>query len=254
VAQWQEKALREAKLDTDWTTPNEEYEAAARGFLAAIMTEARGAALRAQIAAFARKIGAAGAVNGLAQTLLKLTVPGLPDLYQGTEFWDLSLVDPDNRRPVDFAARAEGLRRAPLPDLAASWRSGRIKQAVIARTLALRGASPRLIAEGQYVPIRVSGARAAHVIAFARKLDTQVAIVAVSRCVARLLPGDDTLTVPAAAWQDTRIELPNGVLTGPMHDHLAGTIPPLEDNGFAAAALFAALPITLLVSGDAVAT
>ncbi len=88
--------------------PTKSYEGAARGFLAAIMTEARGAALRTQIAAFARKIGAAGAVNGLAQTLLKLTVPGVPDLYQGTEFWDLSLVDPDNRRPVDFKARREG--------------------------------------------------------------------------------------------------------------------------------------------------
>ncbi len=125
----------------------------------------------------------------------------------------------------------------------------RIKQAVIARTLALRTASPKLFAEGQYVPIRVTGARADHVIAFARKLDALVAIVVVSRCcVARLLPGADTLVAPASAWQDTRLELPNGVLTGPMHDHLSGTIPPLEDNGFAVGALLATLPIALLVT------
>jgi (1->4)-alpha-D-glucan 1-alpha-D-glucosylmutase len=253
VAQWQEKALREAKLDTDWVTPNAAYEDAARDFLTAIMLEGRGRALRRQLAAFAQKIGAAGAANGLAQTLLKLTAPGVPDFYQGTEFWDLSLVDPDNRRPVDFAARIEGMRRNSLPGLTKDWRSGRIKQAVIARTLALRRATPPLFAEGHYVPIHVTGAQAGHVLAFARKLDNLVAITIVGRCLARLLPGDDSLVVPATAWQDTRIELPNGVLTGPMRDHLTGAIPPLEDNGFAVASLLSALPVALLTTEESAA-
>lgn len=253
VAQWQEKALREAKLDTDWITPNIAYEEAARDFLTAIMLEGRGCALRRQLAAFAHRIGPAGAADGLAQTLLKLTVPGVPDFYQGTEIWDLSLVDPDNRRPVDFAARIAGLRRNSLPGLTKDWRSGRIKQAAIAHTLALRRAMPRLFAEGQYVPIRVTGAQAAHVLAFARKLDDLVAITIVGRCLARMLSGNDSLVVPAAAWQDTRLELPNGVLTGPMRDHLTGAIPPLEDNGFAVASLLAALPAALLITEESAA-
>ena len=102
LADWQLKALREAKLATDWTAPNLEYEDAVRSFLHAIMAERD--RFLAQAADFARRIGPAGAVNGLTQTLLKLTVPGVPDFFQGSEFWDQSLVDPDNRRPVDFAA------------------------------------------------------------------------------------------------------------------------------------------------------
>ena len=170
LAQWQEKALREAKLATDWAEPNETYETAARDLLVALVEKNAAPELLGDIVAFAQRISAAGAVNGLAQTLLKLTVPGVPDIYQGTEFWDFSLVDPDNRRPVDFAARAAGLDAAPLADLAAHWRDGRIKQAVIARTLALRRERPALFADGSYEPIAVRGEHADRVIAFARRL------------------------------------------------------------------------------------
>ena len=107
---------------------------------------------------FARRIGPAGAVNGLAQTLLKLTVPGVPDFYQGTEFWDQSLVDPDNRRPVDFARRIDALEADATPvALAAHWRDGRVKQAVIRRALALRREVPELFARGEYRPVEVTG-------------------------------------------------------------------------------------------------
>ena len=109
LAGWQLKALREAKLATDWTAPNLEYEDAARSFLYAIMADRTGSSLEARDVC-ADRIGPAGAVNGLTQTLLKLTVPGVPDIYQGAEFWDQSLVDPDNRRPVDFAARVDALK------------------------------------------------------------------------------------------------------------------------------------------------
>src|SRR5262249_19619388 len=95
---WQQKALREAKRQTDWSDPNEPYETAARKLLQRLVVEDDGAALRAELFAFVQEIAPAGAINGLAQTLLRLTVPGVPDLYQGTELWDLSLVDPDNRR------------------------------------------------------------------------------------------------------------------------------------------------------------
>ncbi|WP_261402369.1 hypothetical protein [Chenggangzhangella methanolivorans] len=168
VAGWQEKALREAQ--TDWSAPNEAYETAARDLLMKLMTTP-GLKLRAEIAAFAQRIGPAGAANGLTQTLLKLTIPGVPDTYQGVEFWDLSLVDPDNRRPVDFAAREAALGKAETPlEAAAHWRDGAVKQALIAATLAERARSPRLFSEGSYEPLEIEGPDADHVVAFARTL------------------------------------------------------------------------------------
>ncbi len=113
LAQWQEKALREAKLVTDWAVPNEAYEAAARRLATSLVAEDAIPELLTEIFAFIERVAAAGAVNALAQTLLKLTVPGTPDIYQGTELWDFSLVDPDNRRPVDFRA-ARGRTRCGL--------------------------------------------------------------------------------------------------------------------------------------------
>ena len=107
IAAWQQKAVREAKLHTDWSAPNESYERAAAEFIDRLFTEP--ADLLQEIAAFVRRIAAAGAANGLAQTVIKLTAPGVPDIYQGTEYWDLSLVDPDNRAAVDFAAREKSL-------------------------------------------------------------------------------------------------------------------------------------------------
>ena len=108
------KALREAKLESDWAAVNEPYEAAAQSFLRALLADAEKPELLDEIAGFVEAIAAAGAVNGLAQLLLKLTVPGVPDIYQGTEYWDFSLVDPDNRRPVDYGTRAAtlGTRRS----------------------------------------------------------------------------------------------------------------------------------------------
>ena len=160
VAAWQEKALREAKRRTEWAVPNAEYEAACRDFITAIMAPDRASHMRAEIAAFAARIAPAGAINGLSQALLRCTAPGVPDLYQGTEFWDFSLVDPDNRRPVDWAARRAALDAAvPAARLLEHWQDGRVKQAVIAGALALRAARPALFAEGDYLP--VSGGRPA---------------------------------------------------------------------------------------------
>src|SRR5207244_7479270 len=127
-------------LVTDWIAPNEPYESAARAFLTRLF--AGEADLLPDLAHFARRIGPAGAANGLAQTLLKLTAPGVPDVYQGTDYWDLSLVDPDNRRPIDFALRMASLEARPLDALAASLQDGRIRQALTARALAVRSAPP----------------------------------------------------------------------------------------------------------------
>jgi (1->4)-alpha-D-glucan 1-alpha-D-glucosylmutase len=142
----------------------------------------------------------------LAQTLLKLTVPGVPDIYQGTELWDFSLVDPDNRRPVDFAMRPAGVDAGPVGDLAKSWSSGRIKQALISQTLALRRARQGLFTDGSYQPLVVSGKHAERVIAFARRFDADIAIAVVPRTVFDLLsPG--AIAFQPGAWEDTAVTL-----------------------------------------------
>jgi len=227
LADWQLKAMREAKLATDWLSPNVEYEDAARSFLYAIMEDERFAF---EAAALARRIGPAGAVNGLAQTLLKLTVPGVPDFYQGTEYWDQSLVDPDNRRPVDFERRIHSLEVDEDPTtLAEHWRDGRVKQAVIRRALALRSKLPDLFARGTYQPLVVAGKRSEHVVAFARSHEDNSCIVVVPRLSFALLQSTsrrdnghgeqpDGIVFPKSVWGDTVLRLPDDLAAKAMHD------------------------------------
>ena len=187
--------MREAKLETDWIEPNLEYEDAARSFLYTIMAD--GSGFVAEAANFAHRIGPAGAINGLTQTLLKLTVPGVPDFYQGTEFWDQSLVDPDNRRPVDFVRRIAALDTDQSPAaLAATWRDGRVKQWLIRRALSLRQSMPALFARGAYHAVDVTGPAAAHVVAFMRSLGDTHCLVIAPRLPARLLAGGDSIVIP----------------------------------------------------------
>ncbi len=209
LTQWQEKALREAKLQSSWSAPNEPYETACRDFLQHVLLSPDGLALRQSIGATANRIAPAGALNSLAQTLLRMTVPGVPDLYQGTEFWDLSLVDPDNRRPVDYPARQRALDDCAAPtQLLAQWQDGRIKQALIAQVLVLRNQYPTLFSEGRYQALEVVGEHAAHVLAFARITEDMRAIVVVPRLPAELLGTAQTPLINAANWGDTRILLP----------------------------------------------
>jgi len=166
-------------------------------------------ALRQSIGATANRIAPAGALNSLAHTLLRMTAPGVPDLYQGTEFWDFSLVDPDNRRPVDYSARERALSDATaLTELLAQWQDGRIKQALIAQVLMLRNQYPALFSDGHYQPLEVIGEQADHVVAFARETEGIRAIVVVPRLPAELLGTAQTPFINAAHWGDTRIILP----------------------------------------------
>jgi len=244
LAGWQQKALREAKLVTDWIAPNEPYESAARAFLTRLF--AGEADLLPDIARFARRIGPAGAANGLAQTLLKFTAPGVPDIYQGTDCWDLSLVDPDNRRPVDFSLRMASLEGSALDALAASWRDGRIKQAVIARVLAVRRAAPRLFAEGSYQPVEVEGPLARHILAFARILGDQIAITVACRLTFGLL-AEDALSIQRLRWSGTRLRLPAECRGAQLCDAISGTEVAGQSPGEVAATL-ARLPVALLAS------
>lgn len=209
LTQWQEKALREAKLQSSWSAANEPYERACREFLNSILLSAEGTALRQSLGATANRIATAGALNSLAQTLLRITAPGVPDLYQGTEYWDFSLVDPDNRRPVDYAARADALKQTSTPDeLLRSWQDGRVKQALIHQVLNVRARHSALFSSGQYVPLQVLGSHAEQVVAFARVSDQERAIVIVPRIFNELLGTAQTPFINATSWGDTRVVLP----------------------------------------------
>jgi malto-oligosyltrehalose synthase len=278
LADYELKALREAKLATDWTAPDLQYEDAVKSFLYAIMTPADRFAVEARHVA--RRIGPAGAVNGLSQTLLKLTTPGVPDLYQGAELWDQSLVDPDNRRAVDFNRRIDAMANDQSPlALAAHWQDGTVKQAVIRCALALRREVPELFARGTYQPLVAAGPQAHHVVAFARSLGGTHCLVVVPRLVSKLLEPPSALlpttepdaagegaragsmpsefaqartvlpiTIPADRWQSTTLHAPDALIGQNLRDCLSGTrLGPLGHE-IPMAMITTRFPVALLVS------
>ncbi|WP_447892712.1 malto-oligosyltrehalose synthase [Pseudomonas marginalis] len=207
--QWQQKALREAKLQSSWSAPNEAYEQGVEAFLTRLLLTEEGRPLRSAINNAAQAIAPAGALNGLAQTLLRLTVPGVPDLYQGDELWDFSLVDPDNRRPVDFTARQQALNTPPdIGELLFNWRDGRIKQTLIAHVLALRKAHPQVFRSGRYTALEVVGQHAERVVAFCREHQGKRVLVVVPRWSHELLENGVRPQINARVWGDTRVKLP----------------------------------------------
>jgi (1->4)-alpha-D-glucan 1-alpha-D-glucosylmutase len=230
------KAVREAKEISSWRHPHAAYEDAVTGFVRTVLAgDADGERFLADFLPFQERVALLGVVNGLTQVVLKLTLPGVPDVYQGTETWDLSLVDPDNRRPVDFEARGallRGLRRrtaldgtvgpAVLRELLAGWRDGAVKLLVTARLLALRARRSRLFARSAYVPLPASGRRAAHVVAFARTERSARLVVLVPRLPARLYGPANPLGT-AARWGDTALDA--SAIHGPRRwrDVLSGT-------------------------------
>ncbi|ALA20598.1 hypothetical protein AL346_23255 (plasmid) [Chelatococcus sp. CO-6] len=235
-----EKALREAKRHSSWLNVNTGYEAAAKQLLAGLIVP--GSPFLDAFAPLARRLARLGAAASLSRTVLKCTVPGVPDIYQGCEFWDLSLVDPDNRRAVDYAARRAALdvaARAGPADLLRDWRSGAVKQALLARLLQLRAAHPALFAQGDYRPLAVSGARERHGLAFMRGAEGARLVVVVGRLFAALLDEDEGLLPPAEIWHDTAVDLPPGTWT----DVLTGR----RAQRGALRELFARLPVAVLL-------
>jgi (1->4)-alpha-D-glucan 1-alpha-D-glucosylmutase len=184
------KAAREGKQQTSWTTPDEDYERALTDFVGALLDPARSGEFLGSFATFASRTSLLGALNGLSQLALKALTPGVPDFYQGSEFWDLSLVDPDNRRPVDFRQRQDTLRQpADWQALASNWQTGEIKLALTHALLDLRARYADLFQNGSYEPVQVSGPHARHLIAFSRIFRRQRLVVAVGRHFAPLTDG-----------------------------------------------------------------
>ncbi|KRD95862.1 hypothetical protein ASE63_12670 [Bosea sp. Root381] len=204
---WWQKALREAKLRTGWVAPNEAYETIASDFLQAALDPARSARLHDALRAYLDRIAPAAALNGLAQLVLQCTVPGVPDTYQGSEFWDFSMVDPDNRRPVDYGARERALSQPVDEDeLLATWDDGRIKQTILHRLLLARRDHPALFA-GDYGRLPVQGARADRVIAFTRENEKlALAVIVPIGCPASVAPD---LTLRETWWEETDVALPS---------------------------------------------
>jgi (1->4)-alpha-D-glucan 1-alpha-D-glucosylmutase len=209
-----EKAVREAKMHTSWTNQDETYERSLRDFVSAVMEDAE---FHADFEAFLAGIVPAGRLNSLTQTLIKFTAPGIPDTYQGTELWDLSLVDPDNRRAVDFALRRRLLDSlARLSPTAIMTRSdeGLPKLWIIRQALWLRRRRPQLFgSEALYRPLYAQGAKADHVVAFAR---AEQAVSVAPRLPVRLGGdwADTTLELPADRWRNilTDDEWPGGLI------------------------------------------
>jgi (1->4)-alpha-D-glucan 1-alpha-D-glucosylmutase len=181
------KAAREGKQQTSWTNPNEAYEKALTAFVEALLDPGRSSAFLKSFGEFAQRTALLGALNSLSQVTLKALLPGVPDFYQGTELWDFSLVDPDNRRPVDFAFRQNTLARDTV--LSFNWESGELKFDLTRRLLDIRRRHGQLFTEGSYEPLRLTGAHAAHVIGFARHSRQQRIIAIVGRHFAKLTDG-----------------------------------------------------------------
>ena len=235
-----------AKLNTSWIRPNEPWLAAMRHFVARILEPSPKNKFLPLFLPVAEEVARLGAMNSLTQTLLKLTSPGVPDIYQGNEVWNFALVDPDNRRPVDYRIRVEMLSclstRTP-EQLLQGWPDGRIKMFLTQRALRFRAEYAALFQRGNYLPLRVTGALADCCIAFARQLDSQRIIVIAPRLSSRVgfPPVGDR-------WKDTAIELPEGFPLERWRQVITGHELWIKDRKVRIADALAIVPFALLAN------
>jgi (1->4)-alpha-D-glucan 1-alpha-D-glucosylmutase len=240
------KACREAKFATSWTAPDEAYEAAFLNFIDKIFERPRESPFIDSVMRFLPPILRLGAFNGLSQLVLKATLPGVPDFYQGTEFWDLSLVDPDNRRPVDFEARIDALAAIDFATALARWRDGWLKHWLTRRLLGLRNRRPELFLHGSYEPLTVEGTSKNHIIAFQRRSEHGSVIVLACRLLAGKLRSDLSVFWPGSGFLgDTTI---HGAMRGVSVDEITGKRTESCSRGITAADALSALPVAVLVA------
>lgn len=236
------KAAREAKAQTSWTDADSAYEAAIGAFVTALVEHHDCARFREALAGIVERVARAARWTGLTRAALHVASPGTPDVYQGGELTSLALVDPDNRRPVDFEARASALGAI---DSGAATSGDALRLRVLATLLRLRRAPDSPLVDGTYAPIAVHGSRAEHAVAFARVTGARgVVVLGATRTLGMHANGDAPL---GAVWGDTRITLPRGVPSSPLHDVLVGTEhAPDSDRSLPLAALFRDLPVACL--------
>jgi (1->4)-alpha-D-glucan 1-alpha-D-glucosylmutase len=239
------KAAREAKLYTTWTQPTEEYERSLRCFVASALSVDALVFLRDFIAS-AQPFVLAGVVNSLTQLVCKLMAPGIPDVYQGSELWDLSLVDPDNRHAVDFSERLALLESGgTLGDAFQSWRSGEVKIKIMRRLLSLRAEYGAAFSHAQYIPLEPVGDLRRHVVAFARIFEEAMIVVIGTRLALDSLVGDIP-RIPAEFWENSKLPLPSG--TGPLVDALTKRTVDTEDGAIGLAEALGELPVAVLIA------
>jgi (1->4)-alpha-D-glucan 1-alpha-D-glucosylmutase len=272
---YMEKATREAKVHTSWINPHWDYDAAVRQFVAAALDGRPKNRFLGEFRRFHEQVVNWGLFTALSQTLLKLTSPGVPDIYQGQELWDFSLVDPDNRRPVDFARRRDMLARlraiiaagdpalaALARQLAQNPRDPRLKLFVTWRVLQFRRRHAELFQLGDYIPLDVQGPRARHVCAFARVCGSplgagpKIAIVIVPRLIAQLTPlAPDSSPAPSpvgsAVWEDTHVMVGDWA-SSPLKNLFTGQECSPQDSRVLAAAALSDFPVALLTSAGGV--
>jgi (1->4)-alpha-D-glucan 1-alpha-D-glucosylmutase len=261
VHTYMEKALREAKVNTSWINPNTEYEAALHSFLDAVLDRSTSKLFLDQFTPFQARIARAGIFNSLSQTLLKIAAPGLPDFYQGTEVWNFSLADPDNRRPVDYQrlqtlleklhTAESGSLAARIDRLVAEPADGSLKLYVTRCALRFRREHSALFAKGSYVPLRAAGEKNKHVIAFARSFRGTTVVILAGRFFAQL-EAHARVPVGAETWGDADVVLRKQLSSGPYRDVFTGeTVASVQRDGdvvLPVAKAFSHLPIAMLVN------
>ena len=250
------KAVREAKMYTSWLKPDEDYEKACLAFVEAILQPGEHNLFRKSFLAFQKMVADYGVWNSLSQVLIKTTSPGVPDFYQGTELWDLHLVDPDNRRPVDFSIRQEILREIMkdrsgshdlLTELLDSRADGRIKLFVTYAALKARKDFREVFQNGSYLPLRTGGELRSHAIAFARKYHKSWILIIVPRFATRLVKPDE-IPIGEAVWRDTHVLCRRG-MTRSWLNLITGESIPSASKILVGDALLR-FPVALLASTD----
>ena len=261
IQRYMHKALREAKTHVSWINPRPEYDQAVQNFVTALLDRSGSNAFLDDFLPFQGRVAELGMYNSLAQVVLRLAAPGVPELYQGAELWELNLVDPDNRRPVDFRMRQDALAelrrgideaRTDLAGLARTLleerHDGRIKLYVVHRGLEYRREHPWLFLRGDYIPLEVSGSRSNHVCAFARAHDSEEVVIAVPRLLSRVSGG--VVPVGLGVWGEDAVVLPAGRESVVYRNLFTGElINTAERDGrrtLPIAAAFSTLPVAML--------
>lgn len=252
LCQYMTKATKEAKVLTSWINPNEAYDQAVVNFVRAALSGPRAKKFLMDFLPFQQRVARLGMVNSLAQVVLKAAAPGMPDFYQGTELWDLSLVDPDNRRPVDFALRRRMLESctsidavSDVSDLLEHWTDGRIKLFITARALNLRREHPDLFARGEYLPLEVAGDKSNHVVAFMRRRDEKLILAVAPRLVGALATADRWLPRGEESWGATRLILPADVAGRSWRNIFTGATVAAGQSGLGVSQLLSVCPVGL---------